>query len=693
MFIRIQNLKRDDSGVITSGSASVYENSYDPSVPGGHCKQKTALSLGKVIWISEDRTNGIFDCKDRGIVEYDLKTNTFSEVSPTDERLKGTRAPMRERMHTTFGDSYLFLSLVNRSVVFDSIREAFPDEARLERILVHVLYGCIRNHSAAKCGQFLERSMASYLFKRYSASTLNSDSPYFEYMGDDNVKTAYFSALVNNMRKYYPNFGHACYVDSTPLPNEAQGFPYKALCSHGTDGLVMQARLALVLDIETGVPVWFHVFSSNILDHSNLQDIQKDVKATLGIDIEIAALDAGYACSELFERYNLDNNTYVDSQGVSHDRYVLVRMPQKKGYPFDELYRECKPRLYSAVHLFDYNGHAYFGERFERRIFGNREYCYVFLDRKQAEELGGKWRVEHPEEWESLCDNDKEWYAVKDGFFILIGAKDMTPKEALVEYKARGSIEGFFKDGKSYLEIMPLESWTKPTVLGKILHDVIQTTVYRQFRKEIAPLGLSVKHLLTELQSLDCVKDSNGHCEVFTPKKQVREYYQKLGYSVPAFLELDPFRKEVINGVPMDRTPPTVARKKAGKAKKAKHVSPEEQERQRNMAREVKAIESALKKAMKGAEAAYEKTMRKAKTELENTIKEADAQKAKDMEKNVSKRNVKKVEETYSKTKSRAEAAYDAIYANALKKREEQNKAAKDAYEHAMAEINRKYGG
>lgn len=692
MFIRVQNLKRDAAGAIISGSASVYESTYAPDVPGGHCKQKTKLTLGKVLWLNETKDNGIFDCKDRGIVEYNLKTNSFSEVSSDDVRLANIKISMREKVHTTFGDAYLFFSLIDQSIVFKSIRETFSEEDKLERVLVHVMYGCIRNHSAAKCGQFLERSVASYLFRKYSTSTLNCDSNYFKYMGDDTVKKQYFTTLIKNMRTEYPDFGRACYIDSTPLPNESKGFPYKALCSHGTDGLVMQARLALVLDIETGIPVWFHVFSSNVLDHSCLLDIQKDIKATLDIDIDIATLDAGYACSDLFAKYNIDNNTRIDSKGVKHDRYVLIRMPQKNGYPHDELYRECKPRLYSALYIFDYDGHAYYGERFERTIFGYREYCYVFLDRKQAEELGGKWRTEHPLEWENLSANDKEWYAVKDGFFILIGSKKMTPKEALIEYKARGSIEGFFKDGKSYVEIMPLESWTKSTCLGKILHDVIQTTMYREFRKKIAPLGTSVKHLLTELQSLDCVKDSSGHCEVFTPKKQVREYYQALGYTVPAFLELGPFRDEIINGKPMDRTPVTVSKKRAGTVPKPRYSSPEEKERKRNMAKEEKAIDTAYKKAEKKADTIYEKAIMRAKAEYEQAIKKAAYQKAKALEQNSSKDDVEKVEVAYNNANSNAEAVHDAKYISALKIREEQKAEAKREYDVAVAELIKKYG-
>ena len=233
MFIRVQNLKKDQEGIILSGSASVYENTYDPDAAGGHCRQKTVLSLGKVVWLNDNKTIGIFDCKDRGIVEYNLLTNSFSEVSADDPRLANTKLGAQEKIHTTFGDAYLFFSLIDRSDIFDILREAFPDEAMLERVLVHVMYGCLRNHSSAKCGQFLEMSMASYLFQRYSTSTLNCDTNYFTYMGDDDVKKRYFKTVVKTMRAIHPNFGKSCFIDSTPLPNESQGFPYKALCRQG----------------------------------------------------------------------------------------------------------------------------------------------------------------------------------------------------------------------------------------------------------------------------------------------------------------------------------------------------------------------------------------------------------------------------------------------------------------------------
>ena len=67
--------------------------------------------------------------------------------------------------------------------------------------------------------------------------------------------------------------------------------PYNALCSHGTEGAMVQTRIALVLDIETNLPVWFHIFASCVLDHSTIMTIAKDIKASIDVDILDSILD------------------------------------------------------------------------------------------------------------------------------------------------------------------------------------------------------------------------------------------------------------------------------------------------------------------------------------------------------------------------------------------------------------------
>ena len=80
----------------------------------------------------------------------------------------------------------------------------------------------------------------------------------------------------------------------------------------------------------------------------------------------------------------------------------------------------------------------------------------------------------------------RDYSLVKDGFFILVGNKDQSCRDALIEHRGRARIEGFFRDAKTYLSILPIGKWTKERALGKIMHDIIETTFYREYRRRVS---------------------------------------------------------------------------------------------------------------------------------------------------------------------------------------------------------------
>lgn len=103
-----------------------------------------------------------------------------------------------------------------------------------------------------------------------------------------------------------PDFGTGCYVDSTPLPNDIADNPLNALCSHGVASASVQARLVLVLDEETGLPVWFQTIPGNVLDLSTISGVMEDVAESLGIRIGSLVLDAGYVTKSVIGEFNAD---------------------------------------------------------------------------------------------------------------------------------------------------------------------------------------------------------------------------------------------------------------------------------------------------------------------------------------------------------------------------------------------------
>ena len=121
MYIKYQNIVRDEAGVISSGSASILKNSYKRNKNGNrkqsHSTQTTVEKLGKVIWYEkENPSQGIFYSPTRGLVFYDLTVDVFTPVDPSDPRLIGTKFEHEpQRQHTNFGNFYLFFTELSKT--------------------------------------------------------------------------------------------------------------------------------------------------------------------------------------------------------------------------------------------------------------------------------------------------------------------------------------------------------------------------------------------------------------------------------------------------------------------------------------------------------------------------------------------------------------------------------------------------
>ena len=120
-FIRVQKLVRDTEGNILSGSAAIKESQYVKDGGKFHSRQIVRERLGKVVWLAPDGKSGIFLSPQRGLVSYDSVSDSFEEVSRSDERLSGSGVDVfpDTEIHTVFGDAHLllcFLAKLNASV-------------------------------------------------------------------------------------------------------------------------------------------------------------------------------------------------------------------------------------------------------------------------------------------------------------------------------------------------------------------------------------------------------------------------------------------------------------------------------------------------------------------------------------------------------------------------------------------------
>ena len=75
------------------------------------------------------------------------------------------------------------------------------------------------------------------------------------------------------------------------------------------------------------------------------------------------------------------------------------------------------------------------------------------------------------------------------------------PAETLARYFGRMDIESFFKTGKEYLSLLPLSKWTRETIDGKLLNDILSTIIYLKMRKALAGTGITMTRLFGRMKS------------------------------------------------------------------------------------------------------------------------------------------------------------------------------------------------
>ena len=106
--------------------------------------------------------------------------------------------------------------------------------------------------------------------------------------------------------------------------------------------------------------------------------------------------------------------------------------------------------------------------------------------------------------------------------------------------------ESFFKTSKEYLSLLPLSKWTRETINGKLLNDIISTIVYLNIRKAISKTGLTISKFFGRASSLMCTKKKGGTIIVEEANRQVKEMFKAAGIKIPSSLNLKEFEENYL---------------------------------------------------------------------------------------------------------------------------------------------------
>lgn len=469
------------------------------------------------------------------MVPYDVVTDTFGEVEEDDPRIVDAGLFPTPAVHTEFGDGYVFLHFLESTGPGKVLRGVFQKEADYQRVFSHIYHTVMKNSERVRCDVFLERSFIRHPVPKVPTSCLKGDTAYCAMMGADRIRTGFFKAYVKFMRKAFPGFGKACYVDSAPLPNDTDDDPFDAFADHGTGSSGNRMRMAVVLDSKMGLPVWFDIHSGDVLDLGTPSGITADIRTNLGIGITEYVLDAGYASGKLIRSFPTTVEGEESDPADTDDDVgnIVVRMPARRGHPYKTPYHRCKPLMGNGKYDLVRDRHAYFGVRKRVRVFEKEVCAYVYVDYGNALRGHRRFMSEHPSEFEAMTDEDRTWHRCKEGYFILLSGMAEEPSAMLERYFGRTGIECIFRTAKEYLEILPPNKWTVDTVKGKILNDAISLIPYLGMGRALSGSGYSVPEVISRCRSLECMMTPDGVIGVEVPNKQMERIYSRFHMTVP----------------------------------------------------------------------------------------------------------------------------------------------------------------
>ena len=158
-FIRFRKLKYDDSGKIISGTAAIIDVKYIPGEKKNSSKQSVREKLGKVIEKYSNK-KGLFVSPTRGLVIYDSSTDSFNtQLSKSDVKDNVSSQDTvnvifpDSHIHTVFGDVFLLLEFIKQIGMLKILNESFQDKIFLQRVLVHIVHGILKDRKIEKINE------------------------------------------------------------------------------------------------------------------------------------------------------------------------------------------------------------------------------------------------------------------------------------------------------------------------------------------------------------------------------------------------------------------------------------------------------------------------------------------------------------------------------------------------------------
>ena len=399
------------------------------------------LYLGRLI----DREKGMYRNRERGTFVYNSQEGAIETAQPI----------AKEKLILDFGDSFILDELLARTGFKDIMTSVFPSEK--DTVMSMLFYRVLSGGASRYAQTYWEGSYTRMLYPSASVESQRV-SEFYKRIGDESYHRAFFKAYIAHIR---PEVGSGVLVDSTGLPNDIR-IPITAVNNH--NGVISnEARLILVVDRKSGLPLYFRYVAGNIVDVSTLVSTLAELDCS-GIDVDYAIVDAGY--------YSEKNVRELQGAMIS---FVTRLKPNLKLYK--SLVAERAKDIGASRYLVKYQSRFLHIKPVEIPLFGRTGYAYICQDDD----------LKHIQEKDYYMDvfgeKDITSEEIDDavnrlGIFILISSECILPQDLLPLYYTRQTVEQIFDIGKNNVDLIPLRVHSVEAFRGHLLMSFIASYVY-----------------------------------------------------------------------------------------------------------------------------------------------------------------------------------------------------------------------
>jgi hypothetical protein len=476
-----------------------YASVYTPQRVDG-IKVNNPEYLGRVV----NKEKGIYQSRARGIFQYTIEGGYCDMLIPS--------CLQDERYILDFGSSYIFYEMLKGSPYYAIIKESFPEFS--DTLLTLIGYRVLEHKANSYALDWWEGDYVRILFPNAKLKSQRV-SDLLKVIGQESLQRHFFKRYLSTITSCNKPVG--LLIDSTALPNDIH-FPLTALHTEFNTPS-KEAKLILVVERTTNMPLFFRYTAGNIIDTSTLKETIRELSAC-GVKTEFAIVDAGY--------YSEGNIRELYSEKISFLTRVVPNRVMYKNLAVEHL-----ADLLTSKYLIKYGERLLHIKRVEVPLFDNVAYAYIAIDLGRRNEESYKYVVSALED--KVAPEEIDEKLKTKGMFILISSEKIATGEILPLYYSRQAIEQIFDINKNNVELLPLRCHSEETFRGHLMLSFLSSVAYLVAQNRLKGSAFNPIGAFAALRNLKC-KVYDKKLLVKEPTKKMKEIANIMNLTLPTAL-------------------------------------------------------------------------------------------------------------------------------------------------------------